>query len=140
MGTSYKEIYERFLNKIEDFEIMENIIEDADFAERMMLGYLKSAISKYVYNTQDYSQRDDTSQEFYLTLSELEKEILAILMVVEYLSPKMIRLENIEQRLGSSDFKQYSPANLLKELQNIKKSTASEANDLMVLNYFRDGH
>lgn len=140
MNTTYEEIYSRFLSKIEDDTIMQEIVDDVDFAEKMMLGYLKGAISKYIYYTQDYSQRDDIKQTFNITLSEIEKEVLAILMLAEYLSPKILRSETLEQRYGSTDYRLYSPANLLKETRLLRDSIQAEASSLMIIHYYRSHH
>ncbi|MFO1442804.1 hypothetical protein KDN24_06195 [Bacillus sp. Bva_UNVM-123] len=104
-----------------------------------MFDFLKSAIPKFTYSVKDLSNRDDILLQFNFILSEIEKEILATLMVVEYLSPKILRDEFLESRLGSKDYREFSPANQLKELKDLRKIFKDEANLLMIEYYYRQG-
>lgn len=137
--TSYEEIYDLFLNKIHDYYIKNQIETNIEFAKDIMLGYLRSSIPKFSYCDLDLSDRNDTLNQFNIHLSDIEKEILSILMVVEYLSPKMLREEFLQDRLGSKDYNSHSPANQLKQLQELKKNVISEANLLMNEYYYRQG-
>lgn len=148
--TTYDEIYDLFLSKIEDYEILDTINKiREEFASdenqiqqvlrELFFIYLKSSINKFTDCTQDLNDRSDTDFQFNITLTGLEIEILATLMVVEYLSPKVIRSENLESYLGSKDFRQYSPANQLKETRTLRESVRSEANSLSLEYYYRSG-
>ncbi|MED4883904.1 hypothetical protein [Bacillus smithii] len=134
--TPYDEIYELFLSKIEDYALKNDLQNDLQFAKEKMFDWLKSAIPKFTYCTKDLSQRDEVNQAFTETLNDMEKEILSTLMVVEYLSPKVLRSEYFETYLGSKDFANYSPANQLKQVNNLKKSIKEEADSLMIQYYF----
>lgn len=138
-STSYDDIFDLFLNKINDYYIKNQIEINITFANEILLGYLKSAIPKFTYSTKELSKRDDTLFQFNIELNDFEKEILSILMVVEYLSPKMLREEFLQDRLGSKDYNSHSPANQLKQLQELKKNVTSEANLLMIEYYYRQG-
>lgn len=137
--TSYDEIFDLFLNKINDYYIKNQIEINITFANEILLGYLKSAIPKFTYSTKELSKRDDSLFQFNIELNELEKEILSILMVVEYLSPKMLREEYLQNRLGSKDYTNFSPTNQLKQLRELKKDVISDANLLMIEYYYRQG-
>lgn len=137
--TPYSSIFDLFLSKIEDYEIKNDILTDPDFANEILLGFLKSAIPKFTYSTKDLSDRDDTLLQFNIDLSSMEQEILSTLMVVEYLSPKILRTDLLENNLGSKDFRQYSPANQIKEVRELRESIKTEANSLMVEYYYRQG-
>lgn len=137
--TTYDEIFGLFLSKVEDFEIQNKLQMEIDFAKEMLFDFLRSAIPKFTYSTKDLSNRDDTLLQFNIALTDMEKEILSTLMVVEYLSPKIIRDEYLESYLGSKDYKTFSPANLLKELKDLRKTFKDEANSLMVEYYYRQG-
>ncbi len=137
--TSYDEIFDLFLNKINDYYIKNQIEINVTFANEILLGYLKSAIPKFTYSTKELSKRDDVLFQFNIELNDFEKEILSILMVVEYLSPKMIREEFVQNRLGSKDYTNFSPTNQLKQLRELKKDVISDANLLMIEYYYRQG-
>lgn len=137
--TQFDEVYAIFLSKVDDYDIQKKLELDFDFAQELMFDFLKSAIPKFTYSTKDLSNRDSILLQFNLQLSDMEKEILGTLMVVEYLSPKILRDELLLDRLGSKDFRTFSPANLLKETRELRESFKSEANSLMVEYYYRQG-
>ncbi len=70
--------------------------------------------------------------EFTGDLTELEQEIVANMMVLEWLSPSINHMDFLEYRLGSKDFQQFSPGNQLKELKGLRKDTLSEIDTLIV--------
>lgn len=125
--TPYNRIYDRFINKITDYDLLgletENIME-------LCFKYLKSAISKFADCKADLSHRDDAQLCFLNELSEIEEEILSHLMVVEWLSPKILNITNLHQYLGDNDYKGFSQANHLKELQELKNNSQDEVERL----------
>lgn len=137
--TAYEEIYARFLGKIEDYEIQEKLQLEYEFVQELLYDFLKSSIPKFTYSVKDLSNRDDTLLQFNIQLTDMEQEILSTLMVVEYLSPKILRDELLEDKLGSKDFRIFSPANLLKEVRELRQTFKSEANSLMIEYYYRNG-
>ena len=72
--------------------------------------------------------------EFTEDLTELEEEIVANMMVLEWLKPSIYHMDLLEYRLGSKDFVQFSPGNQLKELRALKKETELEI-DSLIVNY-----
>lgn len=138
--TSYDDVFGLFLSKTDDYDIVKELNEDIDMGKEMLVDFLKSAIPRFTYSIKDLSNRSDLMQEFNITLTELEKEILATLMIVEYLSPKVLRSNLLESRLGSKDYKEFSPANQLKEIRELRKYFKSEADGLMNEYYYRQGY
>lgn len=70
--------------------------------------------------------------QFTEDLTELEQEIVANMMVLEWLKPSVYHMDLLEYRLGSKDFNMFSPANFLKELRALKKDTESEIDSLII--------
>lgn len=137
--TPYSAIYARFLSKIQDYSLLKELELDQVYAESLMQSYLDSAIPHFIYISKDRLKRDDTTKTFNVELSEMEQEILAIYMVKEYLRPKIIRDETLEQRLGSKDYNTYSPAKLMEQIREIVKDLDSEASVMMTQYcYMRD--
>jgi len=134
--TSYDEIYERFLSKIEDYSLLKEISTDIDYAKSLMLDYLKAAIPKFDYIDRERLRRDDVTQTFSVELTDKEQEILSTFMVVSYLSPKILRDEALEQRLGSKDYTTYSPAKLIEQIRALRVDFENEANNLMTMYYY----
>ena len=131
MGTPYEKIYERFLSKITDFNLVE--MDDYSF-DKMMQGWLNSSIVRTRKCMLDLSLRDDASQEFTEDLSDLEIELLALGMVDAWVTPMLNSTELTLQFIGGKEEKYYSQSQQLAELRNLKKENSLEMNRLH--NYF----
>lgn len=127
MATSYETIYNRFVQKVTDF----NIVELDDYSlDNMLDGWLKSAIVRTRKCEHDLSQRDEELQEFTEDLSDLEIELLALGMVDAWVTPMLNSTELTLQFLGGKEEKFYSQAQQMAELRNIKKENSLEMNRL----------
>ena len=100
--------------------------------EDQLYTYLRSSIVKFRY-CEKLSKRDDLSQTFTETLTDEEQEILATLMSVEYLTPKLLTDELLRQRLSSKDYTLTSQANHIKEIRSLQDRYSKEAKELMIL-------
>lgn len=126
--TSYDAIYQRFLNKITSFRILE--LSDSDVQEMMSM-WLTSAISKFRKCKSDLSKRDDEILEFEEDLLDEEQEILALLMVNEWLEPQINSELYINQFYGGKEEKFYSQQQHLDKLMDLKQSNHLRAQKLM---------
>ena len=127
MATSYEIVYNRFVQKITDF----NILDLDDYSlDNMLDGWLKSAIVRTRKCEHDLSLRDDELQEFSEDLSDLEIELLALGMVDAWVTPMLNSTELTLQFLGGKEEKFYSQSQQLAELRNIKKENSLEMNRL----------
>jgi hypothetical protein len=127
MATSYEIVYNRFVQKITDF----NILDLDDYSlDNMLDGWLKSAIVRTRKCEHDLSLRDDEAQEFTEDLSDLEIELLALGMVDSWVTPMLNSTELTLQFLGGKEEKFYSQSQQLAELRNIKKENSLEMNRL----------
>lgn len=133
MATTYDNVYDRFLSKITDYELAALI--DTDL-ENQLLKYLKSAITDFKYCTKDLTDRNDSSQTFNIDLTETEQEILAKFMLVHWINPNILRLENIRDHVGSKDFSVFSPGNFLDKLKSLKTDLYNEAVSDMNFYYY----
>ena len=131
MATPYEKIYNRFLSKITDFNLIK--VED-DFLGSMMKGWLDSSVIRTRKCVHDLSLRDDEVQEFTDDLLDLEIELLALGMVDAWVSPMLNSTELTLQFVGGKEEKYYSQSQMLAELRNLKKENSLEMNRLH--NYF----
>ena len=137
--TSYDKIYNRALSKIEDPMLIQ--LPEEDF-ENMLHGWLTSAIAKHRKCTHDLSDRDDELRQFNVDLTDIEQEILAILMVREWLAPQLNSVVLTSQVFGGKEEKFYAQANHLSELRELDEKLRLEAQQLsrdytyMVSDYF----
>lgn len=141
MATPYEKIYNRFLQKITDFNLAE--VDDYSFDE-MMNGWLNSAVIRVRKCQHDLSKRDDELQEFEEDLSDLEVELLALGMVDAWVTPMLNSTELTLQFIGGKEEKVYAQSSHIKELRDLKESNLLEMNRLhnyntyLTSSYFND--
>ena len=128
MATPYSMIYERALAKITDYDLA--IMPEENF-QLMLRGWLQSAISKFRKCASDLSNRDDELVTFNIDLEDEEIEILAMLMVGEWLEPQVNSVTLTHQFFGGKEEKFFAQANQLAELKALRDETRTEARKLM---------
>ena len=126
--TPYSKIYDRALAKITDYELA--FVPDADF-QLMLNGWLHSAIAKFRKCASDLSDRDDELATFNVDLVDEEIEILALLMVCEWLEPQVNSVTLTHQMFGGKEEKWFSQSSHLAELKALRDETRTEARKLM---------
>ena len=125
--TQYSTLYEKCLSKIEDPTLA--MLPEEDL-EDMLHGYLMSAIAKHRKCEHDLSDRDEELKQFNFDLSDLEMEILSILMVREWISQRLNSVTNVMQVFGGKEEKWFSQASHIKELREMDDRLRLEAQQL----------
>lgn len=125
--TQYSTLYEKCLSKIEDPTLA--MLPEEDL-ENMLHGYLMSAIAKHRKCEHDLSDRDEELKQFNFDLSDLEIEILSILMVREWISVQLHSVVNTLQVFGGKEEKWFSQASHIKELREMDDRLRLEAQQL----------
>ena len=97
----------------------------------MLYHWLMSAIPKFRRCKTDLSLRDDDVLAFKADLLDIEKEILALLMVNEWLEPQINSELYVSQFYGGKEEKFYAQQNHLNTLMSLKESNHVEAQKLM---------
>jgi hypothetical protein len=127
MATPYEKIYDRFSQKITDF----NLIEVDDYSlDKMLLGWLNSSIVNVRKREHNLSLRNDEAQEFQEDLSDLEIELLALGMKLAWVDQYLNSTELVLQFVGGKEEKYYSQAAHISELRELRKDTLREMNSL----------
>ena len=116
MATPVEKIFSRFLSQIEDESWLEI---DEDVLEELMYDYLYKSIVEFNVCKKDLTIDLETN-EIVSDLGEDEVLILAFGMVIHYLTPKILREENLQQMVTSSDFSKLSNANMLDKLLKLR--------------------
>ncbi len=127
MATPYENIYNRFAQKITDFNLTE--IDDYSL-EEMLKGWLSTAIVKTRRCQHDLSLRDDEIREFKEDLSDLEEELLAMGMLDAWISQYLNSTENVLQFIGGKEEKFYAQSSHIAEIRSIKDENLREMNRL----------
>jgi hypothetical protein len=132
MATSISELYDNFLGKISDYSFLSDTITQQDI-EDDLFGYFKSARTRFYRcrNSLDIVTNDLGELEFTVDLHQMEIEVLATLMLVEYLKPQLITSETLKQMLGDKDFRISSQASQLREIRLLMNMMKSDAQKLI---------
>ena len=125
--TSYETIYNRALNKLEDPQLLMMPEEDL---EEMLHGSLLSAIAKHRKCEHNLSDRDEELKQFNSDLSDLEIEILSILVLREWISQRLYSVTNVLQVFSGKETKWFSQAQHIAELRALDESLKIEAQKL----------
>ena len=128
MDVSYEQIVGAFLNKINEYELLELADDERDDS---VFSFLTKSLYKFKrvcnYKLEGFKIVSSDMPE-----EEID-EVLDILtngMVVQWLKPFLNRQENLENALSTRDFTVFSPANLLLRVRetysNAKKDFENE--------------
>ena len=126
--TSYDKVYAAFSKRINDLKILDLTDQEViDFTHSLM----ESAIPKFMMCKSDLFDRDDELGYFNSDLLPIEIEILATLMVAEWLSPQIETTELIAQFFGSKEEKYYAQSNQINALRARQHEIEIKAPKLM---------
>lgn len=129
--TPYKRVFDAFEGKITDYEL-KDLIENIRIEIEIM--FLNSAVTNFVDCTQDLIDRNDTLEQFNITLTDLEIEILSLLMVKQWTSQFKNTTDLLETVLSPDSFKRFSPANQIKAIRELYNDTITES-DILISKY-----
>ena len=145
--TSFSLVYDSFLSKITDdmylelteidtFRMLEQLllsaIEKFQFPRKDLTDYdLFEIIDEHIYNGIESDDQDVPiviyeGGCFNTRLTHQEINILAVYMIVEWLSQQLASVENTRMKYSGSDFKFTSQANHMQKLLQLKKDYERE--------------
>lgn len=129
MATPFTDIYARAIFRFADYEFLK---QDMETREGVLEKYLISAKTEFqrVCKT-DLGDYDLELKQFNQTLDDEVIEILSLGIAFYWLSYKALNSELLKNVLNSKDYYYYSPANLLKEVQTLRKTLRGEFNSKM---------
>ena len=121
--TEFTLIYDKFLSKLTDFSLarLDKDVLESDLQERLI-----TALSDFAQLPEEKTEVDLNTKTFTNGLSVEEQNIIATLMVINYLDKYILSEDNMRILLNSKDYKQYSQAALLKELKATKSEYHSD--------------
>ena len=125
--TSYETIYTRCLAKLEDPTLA--MLPEEDL-EDMLHGWMLSAIAKHRKCEHDLSDRDEELKQFNSDLSDLELEIISLLMCREWVSQQLNSVALTLQVFSGKETNYFSQAAHLKELIALDDKWRLEAQQL----------
>lgn len=129
MATPFTDIYARAIFRFADYEFLK---QDIETREGVLEKYLISAKTEFqrVCKT-DLGDYDLELKQFNQDFDDEVIEILSLGIAFYWLSYKSLNSELLKNVLNSKDYYYYSPANLLKEVQTLRKTLRDEFNSKM---------
>ena len=129
MATPFTDIYARAVFRFADYEFLK---QDIDTREGVLERHLFSAKTDFQRICKaDLGSYDIELRQFSETLDDEVVEILSLGVAFYWLSYKSLNSELLKNVLNSKDYYYYSPANLLKEIQTLRKTLRAEFNRKM---------
>ena len=125
--TQYSTLYERALAHITDPTLA--MLPEEDL-ENMLYGWMLSAIAKHRKCEHDLADRDEKLRRFNSVLTDLEVEILSILIAREWVSSALLSVTTVLQTFSGKETSFFSQAAHLKELQALDEKLRLEAQQL----------
>jgi hypothetical protein len=123
MNTKFETIYNRFFSKVTDDMYMEL---DQRQTEEMVGELFESALPWFEFPRVDLYNFDKENKTYNIELSNEEINIIAIYMLVEWLTQQLVTVENTRMKYSGSDFKFTSQANHISKLLALKKDYERE--------------
>lgn len=131
MATTYDDIVSLVLVSIQDYKINKLYADSPSDFNDYMDGFLLRAIPLFSNCAKDLSDRNDNTRTFNITLTDLEKSILANLTVIEWYSKEINDVTQFNNFLSDTDYKMFSNANNLKEKRAYKNELVEQVNQQM---------
>ena len=139
MGTPFVEVYNRFLGKITDDMYVELTPTDTirDLTNLLIdaipgFEFPRKNLMEYTIDTTTPNVLESTSA-FAAELDSEEINILAILMMVNWVQRQVTSIENTRMKYSGSDFKFTSQANHLAKLLSLLKETQRQSHHMQRL-------
>lgn len=134
MATPYSDIYNPFLEKITDSDLLALTVDNR---EAILHGLMVRTCSKFkrickYVKEINLSNRDDTNKIFNDTLSEEIIDIITTGMIVEWLKPKYLFDQNMRNILNTKDYSMAaSPANMANSIRATYLEAKNEFESMM---------
>lgn len=135
--TEYEKVFKPFLRRIKDpiFGILTE-----ELATDELISIMDAAILKFNYPKVDLKDKDDTLQQFNQDLGFDEIQILASLMVVEWLEPIINDVSLLKQTKTSPEYKSFSQANHITAIEKLHENMKKENKKTLIDYSKRDGN
>lgn len=135
MTTDYTDVYDLFLTKIKDWKLEYLYSTNPDNFETVLHGFMVVSLPQFKNCNQSLA-RNDTTKKFDETLTEENQNVIAALMVEQWLQQEINDIRQMALHL-QDDFKTYSEAQNLKEKSD-HWARIKELNSQMIVDYSLD--
>lgn len=137
MGTKFEDIYERYRARVRNYDFLDYNSITRDVFQYDLLMMSISDFEDVCQN--DLNDREDELLVFNVDLTNREKDILALGMVLHFIEPYVYNTDSLQNALNTKDFSLYSPANLLEKMTELMTTTERRLKREINLYSFRNG-
>lgn len=116
--TTFRDIYKIFKGKTTDDMYMELTPGETD---SLLKELLVNSLHNFEFPRVDIYNYNEELEEYNISLTAEEQNIIATYMIVEWLSQQLASVENTRMKYSGSDFKFTSQANHMAKIQAMKK-------------------
>ena len=125
MATSFDDINNKFITLIKEKELINDLTESE--LDELLDGYINFSSALYFKECKkDLTDIDSVSRQFNQDLDDEEQWIVAYGMTLNWISNKVLDETKLRGRFISKDYQSFSPANLIKVLDDIKTNLKAE--------------
>lgn len=128
MATPYDVVDNSFLTKISD-DYLPTIEEEK--IEMLVDRYRLSALPRFK-QCKKLQNRDDDLRQFNDDLTDEEIEIVANLMIVEWLRPFINHADLLKQKMATKDYRVFSSANHIESIRKLKEEIELEVSRMII--------
>lgn len=118
MGTQLAEIYDVFMQTVTDYRLIDLFNTSQEDFENYLQAWLELSITDFEDICNQSLAFDDISKEFSVTLSRKNKNILAKLMMKQWLQKEVNNVTQFNLHVTDRDFRVASEAQNLREKSN----------------------
>lgn len=131
MTTKFTDVYDVFLNKINDYDYATKLSEeDLQFVLDTFLRQAVSKINLRLGEEIDDFLYDVENGVFLKDIGDIGIDLVSQFMILEYFKPQLYTTELLRQALNDRDYKMFSQANQINQMKDLYNNTRSEINAL----------
>ena len=136
MATTFMDIYDRAIFRFMDYDFMRL---DAQDRENVLDRYLLSAIGDISVIIPELMEFDRDTKVFTTDLDNETIELLALGVDYYWFSAKVQNSELLRNSMSTKDFTYFSPANLMRELRNVRNDLKNEYKSMVTIYSYNHG-
>jgi len=133
MATPYSDIYDFFMIKVTDYNLITLYQDSVTDFESFLQGWLKLSIVDFNdYCDQDLSDRNDTTNTFNFDMTDENQVILSVFMVFHWLEKEVNDVLQMNLSVTDRDFKHYAESKNLDSKTSYRDRLSEEKSQILV--------
>lgn len=117
--TTLIEVYELFLSRIKDRDLA--LMAEEEMLEQLDM-YVKVSLGRCI----PIDDVDIVGDSFNRELTYLEKDLISLGMVLEWITPKILNADNMRNRVSDKDYSIFSQAKFITAMRELKEDASKD--------------